>query len=54
MTKNIQQNSTHMLIGILRNSYGASFARGCADFARGRADKERLSDVLAKDPSLID
>jgi hypothetical protein len=34
-----------MLIGTLRNSYGASFAKSFAD-------NEKLSDVLAKDPSL--
>jgi hypothetical protein len=35
-----------MLIGALRKtSYGPSFAKGCAD-------NERLSDVLAKDASL--
>jgi hypothetical protein len=48
MTKNlnrIQQNSAHMLIGALRKTYGPSFAKGCAD-------NERLSDVLAKDASL--
>jgi hypothetical protein len=38
MTQNIQQNSTHMLIGTLRNSYGARFAKGFAD-------NEKLSDV---------
>jgi hypothetical protein len=44
MTKH--QNDTHMLIGALRKtSYGPSFAKGCAD-------NERLSDVLAKDASL--
>jgi hypothetical protein len=40
------QDDTHMLIGALRKtSYGPSFAKGCAD-------NERLSDVLAKDASL--
>jgi hypothetical protein len=34
-----------MLIGVLRKTYGPSFAEGCAD-------NERLSDVLAKDASL--
>jgi hypothetical protein len=39
------QHSAHMLIGTLRQTYGPSFAKGCAD-------NERLSDVLAKDASL--
>jgi hypothetical protein len=34
-----------MLIGALRQTYGPSFAKGCAD-------NERLRDVLAKDASL--
>jgi hypothetical protein len=40
------QGDTHMLIGVLRKtSYGPTLAKGCAD-------NERLSDVLAKDLSL--
>ena len=47
MAKYIKQNSdnAHMLIGTLRKTIGPSFAKGCAD-------NERLSDVLAKDASL--
>ena len=43
--REFRQNSAHMLIGALRQTYGPSFAKGCAD-------NERLSDVLAKDPLL--
>ena len=43
--REFRQNSAHMLIGALRQTYGPSFAKGCAD-------NERLSDVLAKDASL--
>jgi hypothetical protein len=43
--REFHQNSAHMLIGALRQTYGPSFAKGCAD-------NERLSDVLAKDASL--
>jgi hypothetical protein len=38
-------HGAHMLIGALRQTYGPSFAKGFAD-------NERLSDVLAKDTSL--
>jgi hypothetical protein len=34
-----------MLVGALRKTYGPNFAKGCAD-------NERLSEVLAKDASL--
>jgi hypothetical protein len=43
--REFHQNSAHMLIGALRQTYGPSFAKGFAD-------NERLSDVLAKDISL--
>jgi hypothetical protein len=43
--REFRQNSAHMLIGALRQTYGPGFAKGCAD-------NERLSDVLAKDASL--
>jgi hypothetical protein len=43
--REFHQNSAHMLIGALRQTYGPSFAKGFAD-------NERLSDVLAKDTSL--
>jgi hypothetical protein len=43
--REFHQNSAHMLIGALRQTYGPSFAKGFAD-------NERLSDVLAKDASL--
>jgi hypothetical protein len=45
MTKNGKRIQVHTLIGTLRQTYGPSFAKG-------RADNERLSDVLAKDASL--
>lgn len=38
-------HGAHMLIGALRKTYGPNFAKGCAD-------NERLSEVLAKDASL--
>ena len=44
-TREYHQNSAHMLIGTLRKTYGAGFAKGFAD-------NETLSDVLAKDASL--
>jgi hypothetical protein len=43
--REFHQNSAHTLIGATRQTYGPSFAKGCAD-------NERLSDVLAKDTSL--
>jgi hypothetical protein len=38
-------HGAHMLVGALRKTYGPDFAKGCAD-------NERLSEVLAKDASL--
>jgi hypothetical protein len=38
-------HGAHMLVGALRKTYGPNFAKGCAD-------NERLSEVLAKDASL--
>jgi hypothetical protein len=46
MTNNRQfHHGAHMLVGALRKTYGPNFAKGCAD-------NERLSEVLAKDASL--
>jgi hypothetical protein len=46
MTNNRQfHHGAHMLAGALRKTYGPNFAKGCAD-------NERLSEVLARDESL--
>ena len=46
MTNNRQfHHGAHMQVGALRKTYGPNFAKGCAD-------NERLSEVLAKDASL--
>ena len=45
MTTSNREFHHHTSIGTLRKTFGARFAKGCAD-------NERLSDVLAKDASL--